>query len=131
MPVGELRGLIVDRGGVLDGELLDLLRRARRQGLRTALLSNTDAAGPLPEDEWAGAFDAVVTSGRSGFRKPDPQSYLDTARQLGLPPQACVFVDDLRAYVDGAVAVGMVGVVHRSFDETSEELEILFGRRLG
>jgi HAD superfamily hydrolase (TIGR01509 family) len=126
----QVQGLIVDHGGVLDDELLELLRRARRHGLRTALLSNAEAGEPLPEHRWEGAFDAVVTSARSGLRKPDPDIYRHTATLLGLSPEACVFVDDLRSYVDGAVTAGMVGVVHRSFADTCEELEILFGVEL-
>ena len=37
-----------------------------------------------------------------------------------------MFVDDLSPNVRGAVAVGMVGVLHRTYDETVVELEALF-----
>ena len=60
-----------------------------------------------------------------GLRKPEPEIYELCAQQLGLPPSACVFVDDLAPNVRGATAVGMVGVLHRTYDETVAELEAL------
>ena len=42
-----------------------------------------------------------------------------------MPTSACVFVDDLVPNVKGAAAVGMVGVLHRTYDETVSELEAL------
>lgn len=137
---GELAGLIVDYSGVLTdpGEsgtgrspLLDLVRNAREAGIRTALLSNADAFDHRThQPEWAELFDAVVLSGAVGVAKPDPQVYLLAARELRLRPGRCVFVDDLRANVDGAVKVGMVGVQHRSVTSTVDELGVLFDRDL-
>jgi HAD superfamily hydrolase (TIGR01509 family) len=109
----------------LDPRMLDLLRRARAAGLRTALLSNSWGEH-YPEQLWEGIFDAVVISGRVGMRKPEPEIFRYTAARLDLPTTACVMVDDLPHNVTGAVAVGMVGVLHRSYDETLTELEALF-----
>ena len=111
-------------------DMVNLLRRARGQGIRTAMLSNSWGEH-YPEHAWVGAFDAVVISGRVGMRKPDPEIFAHTAGLLDLPARACVFVDDLQRNVDGAVAVGMVGVLHRNYEETLAELEILFDRSLG
>lgn len=109
----------------LDPRMLDLLRRARAAGLRTALLSNS-WGDHYPEQLWQGIFDAVVISGRVGMRKPEPEIFRYTAACLDLPTTACVMVDDLPHNVTGAVAVGMVGVLHRSYEETATELEALF-----
>jgi len=109
----------------LSDDMLGVVRRAHRAGLRTALLSNS-WGDTYPEHAWEGAFDAVVISGRIGMRKPDAEIYLHTADLLGLPAAACVMVDDLAHNVRGAVEAGMVGVLHRSFDETVSELEALF-----
>ncbi|GDY31284.1 HAD-IA family hydrolase [Gandjariella thermophila] len=129
-----LRGLIVDYGGVLTdtgngdpagGEqpLVAALRTARSRGVRTALLSNADTLGAA--SGLAGLFDAVVLSGQVGFGKPDPRIFLLAARQLGLDPADCVFVDDLSVNVRAAAGVGMVGVHHRSVEETLNELDVL------
>ncbi|SHG46061.1 HAD-IA family hydrolase [Streptoalloteichus hindustanus] len=137
----DLTGLVLDYAGVLtdpgddgvrepSGEppLVGVLRLARRHGLRTALVSNVEA---VPRRRWPAwwheLFDEVVLSGAVGVAKPDPEIYRLTARRLGLPTEACVFVDDLADNVRGAVSAGMVGVRHVRVQSTVEELEILFG----
>lgn len=128
-----LKALVLDYGGVLTdpGEdnppeppLLTALRNARRQGLKTALLSNADGWWQPPA-AWQGLFDATVISGEVGLAKPDVDIYLLTAAKLNLKPAECVFVDDLAVNVRGAAEAGMVGVHHRSTRSTLEELEIL------
>lgn len=106
--------------------MFDVVRRARGEGLRTALLSNSWGMD-YPREEWDELFDAVVISGEVGMRKPEPAIYRHAAAALGLDPGECVFVDDLGTNVKGAVAVGMVGVKFVSADQAIEELEALFG----
>ena len=109
----------------LSDDMVNLIRRARRQGLKTALLSNSWGEH-YPEHLWVGAFDAVVISGRVGMRKPDEEIFRHTAELLHLEPAECVMVDDLQPNIQGAVAAGMVGVLHKSYHQTLDELEILF-----
>lgn len=109
--------------------MVDAVRRAHAQGLRTALLSNS-WGNDYPRHEWDGLFDAVVISGEVGMRKPEPGIYLHTANLLGVEPPQCVFVDDLSPNVRGAVSVGMVGVRHVAPAQTLDELEALFGLAL-
>src|SRR4051794_13238007 len=52
-------------------EVFDAVIRARRQGIKTALLSNSWGMD-YPREQWAEAFDAVVISGEVGMRKPEP-----------------------------------------------------------
>jgi len=113
----------------LSEDMVGLLRRARSDGLRTALLSNSWGEH-YPEHLWIGAFDEVVISGRVGMRKPDPEIFRHTARLLGLLPQQCVFVDDMRPNIVGAVRTGMVGIHFTSYQDAVDELEILFEREL-
>ncbi|MEB3372000.1 HAD-IA family hydrolase [Saccharopolyspora sp. S2-29] len=125
----DLRGLLLDYAGVLDEPGMAALARAvRATGVRTAVVSNADQ---LSEPGLVDEFDAVVLSGVVGFAKPDAEIYRLTARRLGLDPGECVFVDDLRRNVDGAVAAGMVGVHHSDRDSTLMELEALYGVQLG
>lgn len=111
-------------------DMLGLVRRARRAGLRTALLSNS-WGNSYPRQEWDALFDAVVISGEVGMRKPEARIYAHTADRLGLAPHECVMVDDLVPNVLAAVEVGMVGVLHRSYAETRAELEAVFDLQLG
>ena len=110
----------------LDPDMLDLVRHAHDGGLKTALLSNSWGGDHYPEKLWDGLFDAVVISGRVGMRKPDARIFEHTAGLLGLPPSACVMVDDLPHNVRAAVAAGMVGVRHTDYATTLAELEALF-----
>ena len=100
--------------------------RAREHGLRTALLSNSWGL-EYPREEWAAMFDLTVISGEVGLRKPDPEIYLLAASRLGVRPEECVFVDDLRPNAAAAAALGMVGVHHVDVDGTVAELERIFG----
>ena len=52
------------------------------------------------------------------------------AERIGVPPEECVFVDDLRENCDGAAAVGMTPILHRGADTTLPELERLLGLEL-
>lgn len=106
--------------------MINVVRRAKAVGLRTALLSNSWGNDYL-RDDWDQLFDAVVISGEVGMRKPEPAIYLHTLDLLGCAPEEAVFVDDLGKNVRGAAAVGIIGVHHRSYTETILELEALFG----
>ena len=110
-------------------EMSGLVRRAHAAGLTTALLSNS-WGNNYPRDGWDEMFDAVVISGEVGMRKPEPQIYEHTCALLGLSPAACVFVDDVVPNVRAAVSVGMVGIHHTSYEQTSAEVDVLFGLAL-
>lgn len=117
---------MIGRLGGLEPRMIDVVRRARDAGLRTALLSNSWGLGNYPDALWDNLFEVVVLSGEVGLRKPEPAIFGLTSQRLGLPPQACVMVDDLAHNVRASVAAGMVGVHHRTYDETVGELEALF-----
>jgi len=103
-----------------------LVRRARGAGLRTGLLSNS-WGNDYPRHGWEDMFDVVVISGEVGMRKPEPAIFEHILELMGLRAEECVFVDDLRHNVDAAVALGMLGVLHRSYEQTRLELEAVFG----
>ena len=106
-----------------------LVRRAHSSGIRTALLSNS-WGNAYPRDGWEDMFDAVVISGEVGLRKPEPEIFWLTCKQIGLAPHECVFVDDMVLNVESARKLGMVAIEHRTYAETAAELERLFGRPL-
>ena len=107
-------------------DMTGLVRRAKDQGIRTALLSNS-WANDYPEHLFDGMFDVVVISGDVGMRKPEPEIFLHTAELLGVPPVRSVFVDDLQHNIEAALALGYVAVRHFDYDTTVEELSALFG----
>lgn len=92
------------------------LVRALRPPYRAAILSNADTS--LRERLRAGLgihdlFDAVVSSAEEGIAKPEPAIYRLAAERLGLPPAACVFVDDSEPNVAAAVEMGMYTILFR------------------
>ena len=108
-----------------DDEMVDALRRARAQGVRTGLISNSMGAGRYDRSTFPELFDGVVISGDEGLHKPERAIYELGCERVGLPPGECVFVDDLRENCEGAEAVGMIAVLHRGADETLGRLEEL------
>jgi len=116
-------------GAGADSRMIRAVAKARESGLKTGLLSNSWGNRDSYEfDHFDTLFDAVVISGEVGLRKPDPAIYALVARDLGVDPSECVFVDDIGANVRGAVAAGMVGVHHVETETTLGELGVLFGR---
>jgi putative hydrolase of the HAD superfamily len=103
-------------------------RTLRDDGLRLALLTNNvrewESAwrSLLPIDE---VFELVIDSSAVGLRKPDPAIYTLTLDRLGLPADACAFVDDLEINVDAARDLGLHGVVFRDTEQVIAELGAL------
>lgn len=97
---------------VLSEPMLDLLRRVRQAGLKTAMLSNSWGITAYPADLLPELFDAVVISAEVGMRKPEERIFRHAVGLLGLDPAECVFIDDIEANVQAAEALGMTGVLH-------------------
>jgi epoxide hydrolase-like predicted phosphatase len=119
---------LVDRlfaGMQPDEPMFEAVRRARAAGLRTGLVSNSWGRGRYDRDSFPELFDAVVISGEVGLHKPQPQIFALAAERVERDPSQCVFVDDLRENCEGAEAVGMTAVLHRSTDDTLARLEQL------
>jgi putative hydrolase of the HAD superfamily len=120
-------------GGVEPDEpMVEAVRRARAAGVKTGLISNSWGEGlaydPALLEE---LFDAVVISGDVGLHKPEPEIFLLGAERIGVAPDDCVFVDDLRENCAGAEAVGMRAILHRGSEGTLPQLEELLGIPLG
>lgn len=114
-----------------DTAMLTAVRRAREQGIRTGLISNSMGRGIYADAPLDEVFDGVVISGEVGMHKPQPEIYLLGAERAGAPAQACVFVDDLRENCTGAEAVGMTAILHRGAESSVPRMEELLGVQLG
>jgi putative hydrolase of the HAD superfamily len=124
---------LVDRlfaGMRADEAMVEAVKAARRQGVRTGLISNSWGRGRYDRDSFPQLFDGVVISGEVGLHKPEPQIFELGAERIGVPAAECVFVDDLRENCAGAEAVGMTAILHRGAAGTLPELERLLGVEL-
>lgn len=104
------------------GPMWDVVAQVRAAGIPTGLLSNSWGTEHYPYDQLAEYFDVQVISGEIGIRKPDPRIYRLAAERIGLPLEACAFVDDLDRNVEAASELGMFGVHHTGVATTVEAL---------
>jgi epoxide hydrolase-like predicted phosphatase len=111
--------------------MLSAVRELRRGGVRTGLISNSWSLDHYDRDLLKELFKVVVISGEVHLHKPQPEIYALAAEKLGVEPSACLFVDDLRENCEGAEAVGMTAVRHRTTEETRKRLADLTGVSLG
>ncbi|MEU2718860.1 HAD-IA family hydrolase, partial [Streptomyces sp. NPDC007205] len=109
-----------------------IARAAKSAGFRLALLSNsfgTEPFNPYEQTGVWGLFDVHVISEQVRMAKPDPAIYELTLERLGLPAQACVFVDEHLANLPPAEALGITTVLATDEAATVAELEALLGVR--
>lgn len=108
--------------------ILEVAERARAAGVRTGVVSNSLGLDPydpyisyrLPE-----RFDVILLSEQMRLRKPDPRAFEIACDELGVRPDACVFVDDMAMNLGPARELGMAVVHHTDAARTVAELERL------
>jgi epoxide hydrolase-like predicted phosphatase len=100
--------------------MIELMRELKISGLRMAMLTNNVQEWEplwrtmLPVDE---IFETVIDSGYVGYRKPEKQIYEITLERLGLPAEACLFVDDMELNCEAARELGFTAVQYRDADQ--------------
>ena len=104
---------------MLRPEARNAILKAKDAGIRLAILSNeldlfygVEFRKRFPLIE---LFDVIVDATYTGILKPDPRAYERVLAELGLPREACVFVDDQKKNIEGAEAVSLP---HVHFDVT-------------
>jgi putative hydrolase of the HAD superfamily len=109
--------------------LLEYYRALRdERGIRLAILTNNVREW---HDAWRTRsrvdelFELVVDSSFVGMRKPEPGIYALMLSRLGLPAEACAFVDDVEVNVVAAREAGMHAVHFRDTDQVIAELDAL------
>jgi epoxide hydrolase-like predicted phosphatase len=117
-------------GSRLDEAMVGLFRRLHSHDVRTGMLSNSWGDG-YPRELFPDLFDAVVISAEVGMRKPEPRIFWHAAELLGLPPDECIFIDDIQANISAAEQVGFTGVLHGTADATAGQVAELLGIDLG
>jgi putative hydrolase of the HAD superfamily len=114
-------------------KMISWVQVARQKGLRTALLSNL----PVPLRDtlekncpWLPRFDVRTYSCTIGKTKPDPEIYRACIRELGVKPPEIVFLDDRQDNVNGAIELGIQGLLFESPERAALDLSAQFGLSL-
>ncbi|MGA1873184.1 MAG: HAD family hydrolase [Thermoplasmatota archaeon] len=115
-------------------ETSDIIRKLKGR-YKLALLSNTNEwhhERAISEVEVYPLFDAITVSYQVGVKKPDERIYQDCLGKLGLRPEECIYIDDIREYADKATELGMKGHWYRAHSDliefmTSEGIEVETG----
>lgn len=124
----KIKGVIFDYGGVvlrgidpvgdfyLYPEMIDFIIELKEKGFKTAVLSNTIESHKIAIESRNGYkdFDAVVLSCDCGLEKPDPKIYKLTAEKLGVKPEECIFIDDIKENLMPARKLGMKTILARN-----------------
>lgn len=110
---------------VLNTEILSYIQILHKK-YKTGFLSN------FPKDwkdklfdkyKLAKYFDAVVVSTEvNGAIKPEPEIYRIILSRLGVKANEAIFIDDRKSNIDGAVGVGMLGIVFKSNEKLKKDL---------
>lgn len=90
-------------------ELWELLPQLRKKYKLAIINNGTFLTVPKFDAKFSicGSFDLFVSSAAEGVRKPDAKIFLPTAQKLGVVPEECLFMDDMKINIKGAAAVGM------------------------
>lgn len=89
----------------------DFLNACRHAGYKTALATASRNAAVIIELlKIEALFDVVVDGNKVTHTKPDPEVFLNCAKELGLAPGACAVFEDAEAGITAAHAGGMLAI---------------------
>ncbi|MFN3370164.1 MAG: HAD-IA family hydrolase [Sphingomonadaceae bacterium] len=111
------------------GYRLGAITNNARFGEGAGMAGDTARASALAEV--LARFEAVIESSKAGVRKPDPAIYRLMLDRLGLPPERCLYLDDLGINCKPAAALGMTAIKVVSEDQALADLARLTGLPLG
>jgi epoxide hydrolase-like predicted phosphatase len=108
-------------------DLLEYIKTELKPNYKIGIISNAgdDRVLRILGEASKHLFDDIVLSYKTGIIKPDPRIYEMSAKNLGLKPLECVFVDDILSYCQGAESIGMNSIWYRDFPQMKNELEKL------
>jgi glucose-1-phosphatase len=94
------------------------VKKLRDSGLRTLMLSNTNAIHvsefektidqTMGIDQFRAAFDEIYYSNVIGIKKPYPSTFLSICSRNGILPSETLFIDDSIQHVNGAAEAGLM-----------------------
>jgi putative hydrolase of the HAD superfamily len=113
---------------VIRPEVAIVINEAKEKGLKLAILSNEldmfygkELRSTLQVLQ---NFDTIVDATYTGILKPDPRAYVLPLDAMRLSKSECLFIDDQKRNIDGALAVGLACVHFDVMNPSASCLEI-------
>ena len=106
-------------------EMFALIEILRKQNYKVGFLSNAEKPMEqvFKEKDLGKLFDVKVFSFEEHTAKPEQKIYEILLQRLERKPEEVVFIDDKQENVDGAVKVGIKGILFKSPEQVKEELK--------
>jgi len=126
--------------GTVRPAMVTALDQLAAAGYRLACITNTVPTGhgagmardpDDPLETVFARFEHVIESSKTGVRKPDPRIYTMMTDYLGLPPEACIYLDDLGINCKPAAALGMHAIKVTSGEQALADLSAMLNLPLG
>jgi len=101
-----------------------LIENLKKNGYKIAFLSNTEipAMEYFYENKYEKYFDIIVFSCVEKISKPDSKIYYIILDKLQNKPKETIFIDNNLENVEGAIRVGMHGILFESLQQLKENL---------
>ncbi len=118
----------VEMWGNENPQMVAWLKRLRRAGIRTAILSNIHPrmiAHVRKHFDWLELLDFTTFSAEVRMIKPEPAIYEHTLRGLGVEPEEALFIADKEINVQAARDLGMHGLRFLSVSQLRQDLQAM------
>ncbi len=105
--------------------VLDILEKAKQNGLKLAIGSaSKNAVTILKRVDLLKYFDVIIDGNKVSKAKPDPEVFLNAAKELGVRPEECIVFEDAEAGVEAALN-GNLHVVGIGDENTLNKAEMV------
>ena len=121
--------------GTVRPAMVAALDHLKAAGYRLACITNNVPTGhgagmaraPGALEAVFARFEYVIESSKVALRKPDPRIYTMMTEQLGVAPEACIYLDDLGINCKPAAALGMHAIKVTSGEQALADLSDVLG----
>lgn len=106
--------------------MLELLQELKNKSYRLAvisIISNELLKYKSKKYEFPKYFEEVITSGNTGYKKPEREIYQIAMQKMKVTPKESLFIDNGEKYVKGALACGMNAILFDG-NEGAEKLKL-------
>jgi len=109
----------------INPQMLEWHRLLKKNGLRTAILSNMGDSvldNMMKTYTWIDDFDVLIWSYQHGIVKPDPEIYHLLLEKLGTAPEETLFLDDKLENIEGAHRLGIHALQFSTVEQLRQDL---------